>query len=229
MNIEILSKGAFESALVHLDPGEQFVSESGAMYRASANVDVDVTTRSRGAGGFLGGVRRLLGGDTFFLSTYQTADGRGGEVGLAPTLQGEVVVIDVDPSTPWNCAGGSYLGSSAGVKIDTQFQGMKGFVTGESLFFIEASGSGQLLANAFGRIVAVEVDDSLTVDTGHLVAFEKSLQYTITKAGGSWVQSWLAGEGIVMNFTGQGRILTQSHNPKEFGRGLGPLLPLRKQ
>ena len=67
-----------------------------------------------------------------------------------------------------------------------------------------------------------EVEDALTVDTGHLVAFENSLQYTITKAGISWLQSWLAGEGFVMNFTGRGRILTQSHNPKEFGVRLGP-------
>lgn len=228
MNIEILSKGAFESALVHLDPGDQFVSEAGAMYRASANVDVDVTMRSRGSGGLLAGVKRLLAADSFFMSTYQTTDGQPGEVGLAPTHQGEVFVIDVEPSTPWICAGGSYLGSSSGLKIDAQFQGMKGFVTGESLFFLEVSGSGKLLVNAFGRILETAVDDAMTVDTGHLVAFEKSLQYSMTKAGGSWVQSWLAGEGIVMNFTGQGSILTQSHNPKEFGKRLGPLLPPRK-
>ena len=56
MNIEILGKGAFESALVHLDPGERFVSESGALYRASPNVDIDVTTRSGGSGGLLAGM-----------------------------------------------------------------------------------------------------------------------------------------------------------------------------
>ena len=229
MKIEILSRGAFESALVHLEHGEQFVSEAGAMYRASANVDVDVTTRSRGSGGFLAGVKRLLGADTFFLSTYTTSDGQSGEVGLAPTHQGEVFVIDVEPSTPWICAGGSYLGSSSGLKIDPQFQGMKGFVTGESLFFLEVSGRGQLLVNAFGRLVESSVEGAITVDTGQLVAFEKSLQYGVTKAGGSWMQSWLAGEGIVMNFTGQGSIITQSHNPKEFGMRLGPLLPPRRQ
>ncbi len=229
MNIEILSKGAFESALVHLDPGEEFVSEAGAMYRASANVDVDVTTRSRGSGGFFAGVKRLLAADSFFLSTYKTSDGQSGEVGLAPTHQGEVFVIDVEPSKPWVCAGGSYLGSTSGLQIDTQFQGIKGLITGESLYFVQVSGSGKLLVNAFGRIVESAVEDAMTVDTGHLVAFEQSMQYSMTKAGGSWFQSWLAGEGIVMNFTGQGSIVTQSHNPKEFGTTLGPLLPPRKQ
>ena len=228
MRIEILGEGAFESALIHLDPGERFISESGAMYRASGNVDIDVTTQSGGSGGLLGGMKRLLARENFFFSTYSTNDGRPGEVGLAPTHQGEVFLIDVEPSVHWLCAGGSYLGSSSGLKIDTKFQGLKGFATGESLSFVEVSGSGQLLVNAFGRLVESEVENSLTVDTGHLVAFESTLQYTITKAGSSWIQSWLAGEGIVMNFTGRGRILTQSHNPKEFGSALGRLLPPRK-
>ncbi len=228
MKIEILGGGAFESALVHLEPGERFVSESGALYRASSNIDVDVTTSSGGAGGLLSGVKRLLAKEHFFFSTYETNDGRPGEVGLAPTHQGELLIIDVAPPTHWLCAGGSYLGSSAGLKVDTQFQGFKGFVTGESLVFLDVSGSGQLLVNAFGRLVESEVEDTLTVDTGHLVAFENTLQYTISKAGSSWIHSLLGGEGLVMKFTGRGRVVTQSHNPRGFGTALGKLLPPRK-
>ena len=101
MEIEILGSGAFESALVHLAPGEQFISESGAMYRASANVDIDVTTQSGGSGGLLAGMKRLLARESFFFSTYSTSDGQSGEVGLAPTHQGEVFLVDVDPSATW--------------------------------------------------------------------------------------------------------------------------------
>lgn len=228
MEIEILGKGAFESALVHLGPGEQFISESGAMYRTSSNVNVDITTQGGGSGGLLSGVKRMLASESFFFSTYATHDGQPGEVGLAPTHQGEVFLIEVDPAISCVCTGGSYLGSSSGLKIDTRFQGLKGFVSGESLSFVDVSGTGQLLVNAFGRMVETEIDSPLTIDTGHVVAFESSLQYTIAKAGSSWLQSWLAGEGFVMQFSGQGRILTQSHNPKSFGTALGRLLPPRK-
>lgn len=228
MEIEILGKGAFESALVHLESGERFVSESGAMYRTSSNVDVDVTTRSGRSGGFLSGVKRMLASESFFLSTYATTDGQRGEVGLAPTHQGEIFLIDVDPAVTWVCTGGSYLGSTGELDINTRFQGLKGFVTGESLSFVEVSGRGQLLVNAFGRIVETDIDTPLTVDTGHVVAFENTLRYTMAKAGSSWLQSWLAGEGFVMHFSGQGRILTQSHNPKNFGTALGRLLPPRE-
>ncbi len=227
MTIEILGDGAFESALVQLAPGESFCSESGAMYRASANVDVDVTTRSRSSGGLLSGLKRLVAGESFFFSTYRTDDGQLGEVGLAPTHQGELRVIEMDGSTKWICAGGSYLGSSPSLDIDAQFQGFKGFFSGEAPFFVEITGSGELLVTAFGRIVELEVQDSLTVDTGHLVAFEETLEYRVTKASDSWITSWLSGEGLVMNFTGHGKILVQSHNPSEFGRRLGPLLPNR--
>ena len=88
-------------------------------------------------------------------------------------------------------------------------------------------GQGRLVVTGFGRLAEIEVKEAITVDTGHVVAFEDSLQYTVTKAGGSWIQSWLAGEGVVMNFTGQGRILVQFHNPNEFGKSVGPGLPER--
>ena len=228
MNIEVLARGAFGSALVTLQPGEVFISESGAMFRASSNVDIDVTTKSRGKGGILAGIKRLVGGDHFFFSTYRVTDGSPGEVGLAPTLQGEVQVIDVDPSIAWLCAGASYMGSSEDLAVDTQFQGFKGFFSGESLFFLKVSGRGQLLVNAFGRIRELEVDGQMIVDTGHLVAFEETLDYKITKAGGSWISSFVAGEGLVMEINGKGKILVQSHNPKDFGRMLGPKLPTRR-
>ncbi len=228
MKIDFIGEGAFRSALVHLNPGDEFVSESGAMFRASSNVDIDVTTKSRGKGGILGGIKRLLSSESFFFSTYGLTGGDSGEVGLAPTLQGDVEAVELDGATSWYCAGGSYLGSDAGLTVETEFQGLKGLFTGESIFFLKVSGAGTMIVNAFGRIHAIDVDGDLTVDTGHLVAFEETLEYTITKVGGSWLKSFLGGEGVVMRFHGRGRILLQSHNPNEFGKILGLTLPPRE-
>lgn len=242
MKVEILNPGAFGSALVHLEPGESFVSEAGAMFRASANVEIDVTTRSRGGSGgvggkLLGGLKRMLGGESFFLSTYTAGEGRPGEVGIAPTLQGEVAEVRLGASgdDEWAtdgtlvCAGGSYLASETTVELDTEFQGLaRGLLGGESLFFIHATGEGRVLLNAFGRITPVDVDGELVVDTGHVVAFEHSLDYSVTKTNAGWIKSALSGEGFVMHFRGQGRIWVQSHNPKEYGTRLGRRLPPRK-
>ena len=74
------------------------------MFRASSNVDIDVTTRSRRSGGLMAGVRRMLANDSFFLSTYRVNDQSDGEVGLAPTLQREIEVIDCDGAQANGCA-----------------------------------------------------------------------------------------------------------------------------
>ena len=225
MEISVSEKGAFSWALVKLRPGEQFVSEAGALFRASDNIEIDVTTRSGGSSGLLGGLRRMVAGESFFFSTYACADNEEGEVGLAPKLQGEVALIECDGGRQLICAGGSYLGSSPDLEIDTQFQGIRGLLSGESLSFISVAGRGDLLVNAFGKINEIDVEGALTVDTGHVVAFEDSLTYSLGKAGGSWIQSFLTGEGIVLKFSGRGRIYVQSHNPGEFGQQLGPRLP----
>ena len=224
----VLEKGSYGSVLVELGPSEGFVSEAGAMFRASSNVDIDVTTRSKGVGGLMSGIKRLLAGESFFFSTYRTVDGTRGEVGLAPTLAGEVAVIECSGRNRWLCAGGSYLGSTESLQLDTEFQGLRGVFSGESLSFLAVEGQGELLVSAFGSIREIDVAGELTVDTGHVVAFEESLDYTLGRAGGSWIQSMLASEGIVLNFSGEGRLYVQSHNPDEFGSRLGGLMPPRE-
>jgi len=54
VEIQVRERGVFSLAVVRLDPGDTFVSEAGALYRGEAgNIDVDVTTKSRGQGGLL--------------------------------------------------------------------------------------------------------------------------------------------------------------------------------
>ena len=228
MHIDLSGGGLFARALVHLEPGEKFVSDAGAMIRASSNIDIDVTTGSRGKGGILGGLGRLLTGDTFFLSAYEVTDDRPGEVGLAPTHMGEVREVNVSSEEAWLCAGGSFLGAASTLTLDTQFQGLRGLVGGESLSLLRVSGSGSLLVSALGMLTGMNVDGELIVDTGHLVAFTEGLSYQIDKVGGGWINTWLSGEGLVMRFSGKGRIILQSHNPTRFGQQLGPLLPERE-
>ena len=135
MDINIADKGTFSWALVQLEPADVFVSEAGAMFRASSNVDISVTTRSGGQGGVMSGLRRMLAGESFFLSTYSTTDSDRGEVGLAPVHQGELRLIDCTRATDWICAGGSYLGSASSLQLDTQFQGLRGAFSGAAVRF----------------------------------------------------------------------------------------------
>lgn len=96
------------------------------------------------------------------------------------------------------------------------------------MFFLEVSGIGTALVGGFGALHELEVDGELTLDTGHLIAYEKSLEYKVTKAASSWTQSFLSGEGFVMKFEGQGKVIAQTHDATMFGSTLGPLLPERE-
>ena len=232
MNVKIDTEGAFGSALVTLEAGEKFVSEAGAMSRASPNMEIAVESRKKKDEGMWGtlksGIKAMFAGESFFLSTYTPNDGQVGEVGLAPTHQGEVRSVKVGPEV-WICSGGSYLGSSGGITLDTQYQGLsKGMFSKEGLVFVQASGEGDLLVNGFGRISSVDVSGGITIDNGHLIAFTEGLEYTISKAGGGWISSMMSGEGLVMKFSGQGKVLVQSHDPSRLGGVLGPLLPPRE-
>ena len=229
MKIDIQESGAFQWALATLETGESLTSESGALFRSTGNIEVDVTTRARSRGGLMSGLKRLLAAEHFFFSRYTVKGSGRGEVGLAPILPGMVREIALDGATRWLCAGGSYLASSEEIEVDTAFQGFKGLLTSSQLFFLRLSGSGSLLLSGFGRLVEIEVKGELVVDSGHVAAFTDDLQYSVSKAGTSWTHSWLAGEGLVFHFSGRGRVICQSHHTTGFGRLLGRLLPPRRR
>ena len=68
MNINIDSEGAFGSAVVILEPGEKFVSEAGAMYRASSNMEIEVESRKKKNegmwGAFKAGAKSMFAGES---------------------------------------------------------------------------------------------------------------------------------------------------------------------
>jgi uncharacterized protein (TIGR00266 family) len=227
MRIELLQRPASAVARVHLERGETFCAETGSMVAMSPGLHVETTTRSRGQSGLLAGLRRLLAGENFFLNHY-TSTQDGEELILAPTLQGDVAVIELSGNRILVESGG-WLGSSPGVEIDLSFQGFGvGILGGEGFFWVTCSGAGSVVVSSFGCIYRVDVTDSYVVDTGHVVAYEDTLQMSVSKASPSLVGSFLGGEGLVARFTGRGALWCQSHNPNAFGRALGPSLTPRK-
>jgi uncharacterized protein (AIM24 family) len=93
------------------------------------------------------------------------------------------------------------------------------------MFILATRGQGQLLAGSFGALEAIDVDGEWILDTGHLVAWESSLEYSIDKAAKGWVASFFSGEGFVCRFRGRGRVWMQTRNPDEYGTSVGGLLP----
>lgn len=209
---------------VELDPGESIKAETGAMV---AQAGVDMKT-GMGGGGLFGGIRRMIGGESFFLNTF-TGERSGGWVSLAPPSPGDIGSFDLDPGTNLFIQSSSFLACTENVETDTQFQGFRGFFSGESLFFIRSyaeRGLGTVFYNSYGAIKQVPVTpgQELVVDTGHLVAFSDDVEYSIGKVGG--IGSLIAGgEGLVMRFRGSGHVWVQSRNLASLADKLMPFLP----
>jgi len=180
------------------------------------------------SGGLLSGVKRLFGGESFFRNTF-TAQGGPGEVLLAHALCGDMRVLEMtQPGFLLQSA--AFVAATTNVQVETAVGGMKGFFSGAGLFALRATSPspGLLLIGAFGGIEELYCDGNMVIDTGHLVAWDATLDYSLGKSGSGWVVSFLSGEGLVCHFRGQGRIWIQSRSATAYGRQLGSLLPARK-
>lgn len=227
MRIEIAHRPAHSLARIHLDTGDSFRAESGAMVAKSVGLQVETDgPMDKKRGGLLGGLKRsLLGGETLFTNTF-LAPNDGEQLQLAPSLCGDMVVHDVSTGGLF-IQSGSYVASPVNVQLDTRFEGLKGLFSGESLFFLHATGDGPVLINAFGALQTMELDGELIVDTGHIVAFTEGIEYTVEKASDGWISSFLSGEGFVLRMRGRGTLYLQTRNPYEYGQAVGSELPAR--
>ena len=91
MQVDILYRPSYSMADVKLTSGEQISVEAGSMVAMST--DLQVQTKMKG-GLMKSLARSVLGGESFFMNTYQ-AGGNGGEIQLAPTLPGDVFTMDL--------------------------------------------------------------------------------------------------------------------------------------
>ena len=228
MDIAINHGPGNAAATFRLQPGETCTAESGAMIAMSGSLQVETTTHQRGKSGVLKALKRMLTGESFFLNHF-TAAQQPGEVILGTQLAGDMMRYDLQPGLNLVVQSGAYVANHPGVQLDMSWQGFgKALFSGESMFWIHCSGQGPVVLASFGAIYPIQVNGEYIVDTGHIVAFEESLQFSITKAGKSWISSMLGGEGLVCKFQGQGTVWCQSHNADSFGSVLGPLLRPRK-
>jgi uncharacterized protein (TIGR00266 family) len=224
MQVQLRHNPSFTVARCHLAPNEPLRVEGGAMIAHSAGVQLE----AKAQGGVMAGLKRsLLGGGSFFVTTY-TAPAQGGWVDVAGVLPGDTVDIEVTPERPFFLRRGSWIANSHGVEIDTQWGGMANLFGGEGGFGFRASGQGIALVSIYGAvdIIDLEPGEAVTIDTGHVVAYQLDVRFQMRRAvQGRTFQSMKTGEGWVFDFFGPGRVLLQSRNPDAFASWVAELSP----
>ena len=218
---EILHQPSFALAVVQLAAEQSIQAEAGAMVSMSANVEL----QSQMKGGLMGAFKRAVGGESAFVSTF-TSRGGPGEVTFAPGSPGDIAAIEMSNQL-FFVQSSSYLAGDAGLNVDTRWGGAKTFFGGEGLFVLQVSGTGLLLLSSFGAIhrKRLAAGERYVVDTGHLVAWEGTTQYTLRKAAAGFFRSMVSGEGVVAEFSGPGEILIQTRNLAALAGLLKPFFP----
>lgn len=219
---EIKHAGAFALAVINLQPEQAICAEAGAMVSMSSNVELF----SEMKGGLFGALKRAVGGESAFVSTF-TSRGGPGEVTFAPGMPGDIAGIEMQNQT-FMVQSSSYLAGDTNLQVETKFGGAKSFFGGEGLFVLQVSGNGLLLVSSFGAIhrKTLRPGEMYVVDTGHLVAWEGHMQYNLRKAAKTgFFRSMLSGEGMVAEFQGPGEILIQTRNLAAFAGLLKPFFP----
>ena len=204
---------------VELDPGEGAVAEAGAMMFMSAGIEMQTIFGDGTQSGFmdkmLGAGKRLLTGESLFMTEFVNQGAGKQHVAFASPYPGKILPVQLDE------LGGrliaqkdAFLCGAKGVSIGIAFQRKIGTALfgGEGFIMQSLEGDGLAFLHAGGTVVKRELaaGEHLRVDTGCLVALAPSVNYDIQFVGG--IKSAIfGGEGFFFaSLTGPGWVWLQS-------------------
>lgn len=210
-DMEILYPGAFSMAQIYIEQGDSIKAESGAMVAMTDTIDVE----GKADGGLLGGIKRMIASETFFMQTLTARRGPG-EVLLAPSMPGGICRVNLDGSNHYLIQKDGFFAACSSINISSTIQNLaKGLFSGEGFFVIKASGTGEFLISSYGAIHEIDIPRGreVVIDNYHLVAWPSDISWRLDKASFGIFSTITSGEGLVCIFKGPGKVYIQSRNP----------------
>lgn len=196
---------------VELDPGEGVRAEAGAMMFMEDNIEMQTTT----GGGLFKGFKRMITGESFFITTF-LYNGRGkGHVAFGAPYPGKIIPLELDQlGGSFLCQKDAFLCAAQGIEIEIAFTKKlgAGLFGGEGFILQRLEGYGIAFVHAGGTIIKRDLrpGENLRLDTGCLVAFSPTITYDIQFIGG-FKNALFGGEGIFLaRLTGPGTVYMQS-------------------
>ncbi|MGA1864665.1 MAG: TIGR00266 family protein [bacterium] len=196
---------------IGLDPCEGVRAEAGAMMYMEDGIEMQTSTD----GGLFRGFKRMITGESFFITTF-LYNGRGkGHVAFGAPYPGKIIPLDLDTlGGRFLCQKDAFLCAARGIEIEVAFTKRigAGLFGGEGFILQRLEGEGLAFVHAGGTIIKKELQagENIRVDTGCLVAFSPSVDYDIQFVGG-FKNSLFGGEGLFLaRLTGPGLVYLQS-------------------
>ncbi len=206
---------------IELDGGEMIVAEAGAMMFMSPGIDMQTKFGDPSATdqGFFGKVlsagKRMLTGESLFMTTFSGRGAGRHQVAFAAPYPGRIMPMDLAQlGGELLCQKNSFLCAARGVSVGIAFTKRlgAGLFGGEGFILQRLSGDGLAFVHAGGTICHKRLGpgETLRVDTGCLVAFQPSVEYDIQFVGG-FKNTLFGGEGLFFaQLRGPGDVWLQS-------------------
>jgi uncharacterized protein (TIGR00266 family) len=206
---------------VELDPGESAVAEAGSMMYMTPGIQMETVfgdgsqQRSGVMGALLGAGKRLITGESLFMTVFTNQGSGKQQVAFAAPYPGKILAMDLKQmGGTLICQKDSFLCAAKGVSIGIAFQRKigVGLFGGEGFIMQKLEGDGLTFCHAGGTVHPVDLaaGQTLRVDTGCLVALQPSVAYDIQFVG-KIKTALFGGEGLFFAaLTGPGRVWLQS-------------------
>jgi uncharacterized protein (TIGR00266 family) len=205
---------------IELDPGETVIAEAGAMNYMDDDIDFeakmgDGSTPSSGImGTLLNAGKRVLSGESIFMTHFTNRGRSKRRVAFAAPYPGKIIPIDLAKvGGSLLCQKDAFLCAAQGTEVSIAFNRRlgTGFFGGEGFILQKLSGDGLAFLHAGGTVIHKNLqNERLRVDTGCLVAFQPAIDYDIQRAG-NLKSMFFGGEGLFLaTLRGSGQVLLQS-------------------
>jgi uncharacterized protein (TIGR00266 family) len=206
---------------IELDPQEGVVAEAGSFMMMDDGIQMetifgDGSTQNKGfLGSILGAGKRILTGESLFMTAfYNTLSGKR-NVSFASPYPGKIIPIDLtDFKGKFICQKDAFLCAAKGVSVGIEFSKRlgRGFFGGEGFIMQKLEGDGMAFVHAGGTMAKKELQagEVLKVDTGCIVGFTQDIDYDIEFIGGI-KNTIFGGEGLFFaKLQGPGTVYIQS-------------------
>ncbi|WP_227776494.1 TIGR00266 family protein [Haladaptatus pallidirubidus] len=207
MEHEITNQPGFAQLDMTLDTGEVIRAEAGSLVSYSEGVKI------MGSGDDeIKSLNYVLDENHRPFSTAFTSQ-RPGTVTLAPPFPGDIFHFKLRDETLY-APSRSFLAVEDAIVFDAEFSREETFVECEGDFLLTLSGTGSSFLSSYGAlsVVSLNPEEGYVVDTGHVVAFEGGVDFSVRRVSGAGSISE-SGDGLLCEFEGPGTIWTQSRSP----------------
>lgn len=220
---------------ITLNQGESVISTHGELSWMSPDIAVSQTTGNGfgGGGGFLAGVKRALGGGSFFQTLYRNQGGGTGLVAFATKVPGQIMPVRIGPGAGMLVHRHGFLCGTPGVSASAAaVPGLgAGLWGGEGFILQRLQGNGEAWIELSGEVTTYQLapGQTLLVHPGHVGLFQETVSFQITRFRG--VRNILFGDNgfHLVALTGPGEIWLQSMPLPLLAHAIAPYLPSPQQ